>query len=125
MKYRLSTKRFAASVLAGFAVLASSAGMPSNSAASQGLPATDTVQAAQEQAESADQQLQLKVENALRSDPYFYDRHVDVLVEHGNVVLRGFVLSEWDLRDAIRIATKAAGGRRVIDDLTLELGGRR
>lgn len=125
MKSRLSTRRFAASVLAGFAVLACSAGTPSNSAASQGLPATDAVQAAQEHATTTDQQLQLKVENALRSDPYFYDTHVDVLVENGNVVLHGFVLSEWDLRDAIRIATKAAGGRRVIDDLTLELGGRR
>lgn len=99
--------------------------MPSNSAASQGLPATDAVQAADALAKTTDQQLQLKVENALRSDPYFYDRHVHVLMEHGNVVLRGIVLSEWDLRDAIRIATKAAGGRRVIDDLTLELGGLR
>ncbi|HZE43081.1 MAG TPA: hypothetical protein VE058_04835 [Steroidobacteraceae bacterium] len=35
------------------------------------------------------------------------------------------VFSDWDLRDAIRIATRAAGGRRVVDDLTIEVGGRR
>jgi osmotically-inducible protein OsmY len=40
-------------------------------------------------------------------------------------VLRGFVSSDWDLLDAIRIASKAAGDRRVIDDLSIELGGRR
>jgi hypothetical protein len=40
-------------------------------------------------------------------------------------VLQGFVFSDWDLRDAIRIATKAAAGRRVIDNLTIEVGGRK
>jgi osmotically-inducible protein OsmY len=62
---------------------------------------------------------------ALHSDPYFYDGHVTVSVEKGAVVLRGFVSSDWDLLDAIRIARKAAGNRRVVDDLSIELGGRR
>lgn len=62
---------------------------------------------------------------ALHSDPYFYDRHVTVSVENGAVVLRGIVASDWDLRDAIRIASKAAGDRRVIDNLAIELGGGR
>jgi osmotically-inducible protein OsmY len=39
--------------------------------------------------------------------------------------LRGFVTSEWDLRDAIRIASKAAGDRRVVDNLSIKLGGSR
>jgi len=73
----------------------------------------------------ADEQLRTRVELALREDPYFYDAHVTVSVEHGDVVLRGFVFSDWDLRDAIRIATKASGGRRVIDSLSIEVGGRR
>jgi hypothetical protein len=60
---------------------------------------------------------------ALHSDPYFYDRHVTVSVDNGAVVLQGFVSSEWDLLDAIRIANKAAGDRRVIDDLSIKLGG--
>ena len=62
---------------------------------------------------------------ALHSDPYFYDRYVTVSVEQGAVVLRGFVFSDSDLRDAIRIASKAAGDRRVIDNLSIKQGGRR
>jgi osmotically-inducible protein OsmY len=87
-------------------------------------PKTMATSADQERA-NPDKQLQDKVQNALRSDAFFYGAHVDVSLENGSVVLRGFVFSDWDLRDAIRIATKAAGGRRVIDDLTIEVGGRR
>jgi osmotically-inducible protein OsmY len=66
-----------------------------------------------------------RVAAALHSDPYLYDAHVTVSVEKGAVVLRGFVSSDWDLLDAIRIASKAAGDRRVIDDLSIKLGGLR
>jgi osmotically-inducible protein OsmY len=59
----------------------------------------------------------------LHADPYFYDRHVTVSVEKGAVVLSGLVFSGTDLRDAIRIASKAAGNRRVVDDLTIEQRG--
>jgi osmotically-inducible protein OsmY len=75
--------------------------------------------------EGADLQIKNNIENAFNADPYFYAAHVNVSMENGNVVLRGFVFSDWDLRDAIRIATKAAAGRRVVDDLTIEVGGRR
>jgi osmotically-inducible protein OsmY len=75
--------------------------------------------------QSADDRLRVRVKQALHSDPYFYDEHVTVTVEHGAVVLHGFVSSAWDLRDAIRIASKAAGDRRVIDKLSIELGGGR
>ena len=54
---------------------------------------------------------------ALHTDPYFYDAHVSVSIENGAVVLRGFVFSEWDLHNAVRIATKAAGDRQVINSL--------
>jgi osmotically-inducible protein OsmY len=74
---------------------------------------------------AADLKVRGDVENALSADPYFYGAHVNVSMENGNVVLRGFVFSDWDLRDAIRIANKAAAGRRVIDDLAIEVGGRR
>jgi osmotically-inducible protein OsmY len=67
-----------------------------------------------------------RVETALRSDPYFYAAHVDVTLDaNGALILQGFVFGDWDLRDAIRIATAAAGGRRVVDDLSIEVGGRR
>jgi len=74
---------------------------------------------------NADEKLVKRVTDALHSDPYFYDEHVTVSVENGAVVLHGFVSSEWDLRDAIRIASKAAGDRRVVDNLSIKLGGSR
>lgn len=67
----------------------------------------------------SDQQLADKVQAALHADPYFYDRHVTVSIEHDNVVLRGFVASAWDLIRAKKIAAKAASGRHVIDDLSI------
>jgi osmotically-inducible protein OsmY len=71
-----------------------------------------------------DEDLGNRVKTALHTDPYFYDQHVTVSVEKGSVVLRGFVFSGWELRDAVRIARKAAGNARVIDDLSIQLGGR-
>ena len=79
----------------------------------------------QSAASIADEKLVQRVKDALHSDPYFYDEHIAVSVEKGVVVLRGFVGSEWDLRDAIRIAGKAAGDRRVVDNLSIKLGGSR
>jgi osmotically-inducible protein OsmY len=72
----------------------------------------------------ADQELANDVKTALHSDPYFYDRHVTVSVEGGAVVLRGFVQSEVDLLDALRITRKAARGRPVVDDLRIQLSNR-
>jgi osmotically-inducible protein OsmY len=72
----------------------------------------------------ADEELKKRVKTALHNDPYFDDEHVTVSVEKGVVVLRGFVFSDWDLRDAIRIAKKAAGDTQVIDNLAIKQGGR-
>jgi osmotically-inducible protein OsmY len=66
-----------------------------------------------------------RVQAALHADPYFYDEHVTVSIENDNIVLRGFVFSDWDLMDALRIATRAACNQRVIDDLSVKVGGRR
>jgi hypothetical protein len=87
-----------------------------------GLPLTLALAVASVAAEAqpaADAQLQQRVQTALHSDPYFYDAHVDVMIENGNVVLRGIVFDDVDLRAAIRIASQAAGDRRVIDDLSI------
>jgi osmotically-inducible protein OsmY len=86
-------------------------------------PAAITIPSTQNADSIADEKLEKRVQVALHSDPYFYDRHVTVSVDNGAVVLQGFVSSEWDLLDAIRIANKAAGDRRVIDDLSIKLGG--
>lgn len=72
-----------------------------------------------------DADLRDSVQFALHTDPYFHDGHVQVSVDHGVVHLHGLVFSDWDLRDAMRIAGKAAGDRRVINNLTIVEGGRR
>jgi hypothetical protein len=101
---------------------ASQAGAQSTLSSSE-RPARGGV-AASAAAESADA-ARLRVETALRLDPYFYDAHVNVLLKKGVVVLEGFVFSDWDLIQAIRIANKAAGGARVVNSLSIEVGGRR
>jgi osmotically-inducible protein OsmY len=76
-------------------------------------------------ADPKNDELRNRVTAALHTDPYFYDRHVTVSVENGVVVLRGFVFSDWDLRDALRLAKEAAGDSQVVDNLSIKEGGRR
>jgi hypothetical protein len=66
-----------------------------------------------------------KLQTALQSDPYINDTHIVVSVDRGTVYLRGFVMGAWDLLDAIRIAHRVAGGNRVIDELSIQVGGRK
>jgi osmotically-inducible protein OsmY len=89
---------------------------PASAVAASAIPGTSA---------SADRELAKRVKAALHADPYFYDEHVSVSVTDGAVVLHGFVYSDWDLRDAIRIATVAAGDKPVIDNLSIQEGGRR
>jgi osmotically-inducible protein OsmY len=81
------------------------------------------VASAQSFTSAADEQLQERVKAALHADRYFLDRHVEVSVKDGVVVLTGLVFSDWDLRDALRIARKAAGENLVVNSLTLVQGG--
>ena len=74
---------------------------------------------------SDDEAIRRAVVLSLQDAPYFYDGHVNVRMDKGRVVLQGFVFSDWDLRDAVRIATRAAKGKRVINDLGIVEGGRR
>ncbi len=85
------------------------------------VAATPTPRAAR----AADEDVRKRVKTALRADPYFYDAHVEVGIEKGRIVLRGFVFSDWDLRNAMRIAREAAGDMPVISDLAIQEGGRR
>jgi osmotically-inducible protein OsmY len=110
------------SALGGFATLAGAQNAVSPPA---GQSYSAAVSATPGAAVLADGELEKRVKAALHADPYFYDEHVTVSVEQGAVVLRGFVFSDWDLRDAIRIASKAAGDRRVIDNLSIKQSGRR
>ena len=64
------------------------------------------------------------MKSALHADPYLNDEHVTVSIEKGVVVLRGFVFSDWDLGDALRVSKEAAGDRPVIDNLSIKEGSR-
>jgi osmotically-inducible protein OsmY len=87
--------------------------------------AQKTAPAAQSTDAVTDAQLRQRIQDAMHADPYFNDAHVTVSVDKGVVVLGGFVTTDWDLRDAIRIANNTAGGRRVVDNISLKLGGSR
>jgi hypothetical protein len=65
------------------------------------------------------EKLRSRVVVAMRVDPYLLDEHIEVAVVKNKIVLRGFVLSAGDLQEAIRVARKAAGGTRVVDELSI------
>jgi osmotically-inducible protein OsmY len=111
-------------VVYGLAGLAAPVGAQNVSAPA--LSRSDSIAASATQGANsvADEELSKRVQAALHSDPYFYDEHVSVSVENRVVVLRGFVFSDWDLRNAIRIASRAAGERPVVENLSIKLGGR-
>lgn len=85
-----------------------------------------TVRASPMQADdpATDEAIGGHVEAALHSDPYVYDTHLTVSLNKGDVVLGGFVSGDRHLPDTTRIARKAAGNGRVVDNLAIELGGR-
>jgi hypothetical protein len=70
-----------------------------------------------------DEELTKRVKAVLHDDPYFYDEHVTVTVKNGVATLQGIVFDEWDLRQAIRLAKRISGVKRVVDDLEIKLGG--
>jgi osmotically-inducible protein OsmY len=112
------------SVVCGLGPIATRA--DAQNAAVPPISASDYIAASTTQGavQPGDDDLGNRVKTALHTDPYFYDRHVTVSVEKGSVVLGGFVFGGWELRDALRIARKAAGNTPVIDDLDIQLGGR-
>ena len=123
----ISCAGLVALLIAGCLAAAASAANAQADDAKAVAPATGTtpVAATTPAPGSADEQLAEKVHTALQSDKYFFGKHVTVSVEKGDVVLHGFVLTEWDMRDAVRIAQKAAGDHRVVNNLSLKVGGRR
>lgn len=91
-----------------------------------GLSAMTTTAPAQDMAgtsvnqESSDADVMARVKQALQSDSSLDSRHIDVAVEHGDVVLNGFVQDNRDLLSAGRAATKAASGRKIINHLSIK-----
>ena len=115
---------FLGAAVYGAAALAGAASAQNAAAPAVSQSDSTAVAAAQGANSATDEELRKRVQAALHADPYFYDRHVRVSVENGAVVLHGIVFSDWDIRDALRIARQAADQRLVVDDLTIEQGGR-
>jgi osmotically-inducible protein OsmY len=103
--------------LGAFASQVDGQNAPTHSATRSNAGGTST---SPEAAAVINRELSERVRAALHAERYFYDRHVDVTVEGDAVVLSGVVFSDWELRDALRIAKKAAGNRPVVDNLSLD-----
>ena len=69
------------------------------------------------------EKLRGRVVTAMHVDPYLLDEHIEVVVANNAIVLRGFVLNAWELREAVRVARKVAGDTRVLDELSIKEGG--
>jgi osmotically-inducible protein OsmY len=68
----------------------------------------------------ADNQAVERVARALRGDSTLDAKHIAVSMDKGDVVLSGNVPSNREILDAERIAAKAAGGHKVVDNLAVE-----
>ncbi len=68
-------------------------------------------------ARNADAALTVKVETALKEDPYIFSDHVTITTEKGVVHLRGVVTDIDDLFAILSMARKIAGSRRVVDEI--------
>jgi osmotically-inducible protein OsmY len=70
----------------------------------------------------ADEEMREQVQTALHSDPFFYDEHVTVTIKNGVITLHGIVFDYSDLQNAIRIAKRVPGAKRVFTDLEIVVG---
>jgi osmotically-inducible protein OsmY len=70
--------------------------------------------------QGADADLAARVKQALHSDKSLDDRHVDVAVDHGQVVLNGFVQDSRELLVAAQVASKAAGDHKIVNRLLIK-----
>jgi osmotically-inducible protein OsmY len=63
--------------------------------------------------------LTAKVEQALHDDPYIFADHMNVVADNGIVRLRGVAVDASDLRQALALARRIAGRRRVVNEIEL------
>lgn len=71
-------------------------------------------------AQNAGDDMVARVKQALHSQPALNDKHIDVSMKNGKVVMRGFVNSQGDLQKALRAADKTAGSKNVVDELKIQ-----
>jgi len=59
----------------------------------------------------------LSTPGALNQDPYLFVGHITVTAENGVVRLTGFAIDRMDLLQAVHLARRIAGKRRVINEI--------
>jgi osmotically-inducible protein OsmY len=64
-----------------------------------------------------DEALTAKVLQVLKDDPYVFADHISVVTENGVVRLQGFATDAHELRRALFLARRAAGKRRVLNEV--------
>ncbi len=64
-----------------------------------------------------------RVQAALDADRQLYAKHITVSADGGVVSLGGYVWTQPDLEEALRIAEEVQGVSKVVNDLELERGG--
>lgn len=67
-----------------------------------------------------DADLAARVKQALQANSTLDARHIDVSVEHGDVVLSGFVQDNRSLLAAQQDASKAAGNRKIVNRIIIK-----
>ena len=67
----------------------------------------------------ADETLTAKVVQVLKDDPYLFADHITVVTENGVVRLQGFSTDPSEVHKALRLAQRAAGKRRVLNEVEL------
>jgi BON domain len=65
----------------------------------------------------ADAVINERVTQVLHDDPYIYDAHISVVTENGIVTLQGLASDFPEMRRVLRLARRAAHGRRVVNNL--------
>jgi osmotically-inducible protein OsmY len=106
-------------VMSAYLGFAASAGAQTLVASAVNLHQSTEASATQDANSTSDQELKARVQTALNSEPYLYDRHIRVSVDNGVVALHGLVFSAWDLEDAMRVANQAVHGKPVVDNLSI------
>lgn len=71
----------------------------------------------------ADRETVERVQLALNEDTLLYARHISVRADGGVVLLGGYVWTQPDLREALRIAALVPGVTKVVDQMELQRNG--
>ena len=71
-------------------------------------------------AQSSGDDMAARVKRALHSQPALNDKHINVSMKSGKVVMRGFVNSQGDMEKAVRAANKTAGSKNVVNELKIQ-----